>query len=601
MDTDFKKQRGGKGVGRLFWLDAFNEIIVDSAYTLNSCLEKRSFDFILTNGDQIVDRDPSNVTLLSVGTAIQFSGVRGDEYLKHFPKRKDTFLNYFGAHFIADFLVGSGPKVIVTLDGEITRYPDAIAELVHGSLKEAKTIDHEDFGVLEIKGFTCDKAASKGLDGSHQLHFLGDGRTVITRDIDKLLGVQHVSNDERDDLVFHGCVSGPYLDQRINEGRTGFTFDEKTLKALSRFCADTVKSEMLKDQITKYENARKVDYRAFVAKYPTYAFADEDTQLGRLPFGAREPEEFAAGLVKHQVRGEEKRHREVQTIVALLEADQRVPDDFAATVIEVSKRIKDSEQLALAQHVVKRKLVLEVMERLILKVRDRGEDKRDFHLEESLHTFICPMRIVGNDPSEIEPSPHDLWVVDERLAFTRSFSSDKRMDKVLRENESDIRPDLVVWDNAYGLGVIDPNNPDTDLDLSQPLRKAMIVEFKRPGRRGYGKVEDDLERQITKYVRQLKNGEIETFDKRRVRFTDDCQFFCYVVADIVGDLRDQLDGWQTTANGEGRYRALDGNFKGSSIEVIQWTDLINDAWQRNLATMTVAGLRRGDSVYKPEK
>src|SRR5687767_9874258 len=32
VDTDFKRPKGGKGVGRLFWLDAFQGIQVESAF-----------------------------------------------------------------------------------------------------------------------------------------------------------------------------------------------------------------------------------------------------------------------------------------------------------------------------------------------------------------------------------------------------------------------------------------------------------------------------------------------------------------------------------------------------------------------------------------
>jgi hypothetical protein len=306
-------------------------------------------------------------------------------------------------------------------------------------------------------------------------------------------------------------------------------------------------------------------------------------------------------LVKHQIRGEEKRRVEIGNIIDQLQGEKNVPQDFAETVVNAAKELKASEQLALAHHVVKRKLVLEVMERLILRVRERGDDKRDFHLEETLHTFICPMRVVGMNPTELEPASHDLWIVDERLAFTRSFSSDVRLEKVLKDNESPVRPDLLLWDQAYGLGVLDPVKSEDDLDLSEPLRKAMIVEFKRPGRKDYKKVEDSLETQITKYLRQLKDGQIEAFDKRRVRFADDCQFFCYVVADIEGDLEDQLSTWNTTASGKGRFRQLHNRFEGSSIEVIQWTDLINDAWSRNMATISAAGLRRGVPVVSKNR
>ncbi len=47
IDTDFKRSKGGKGVGRLFWLDAFEKIEVDSTYELNGQVAKREFAFVL--------------------------------------------------------------------------------------------------------------------------------------------------------------------------------------------------------------------------------------------------------------------------------------------------------------------------------------------------------------------------------------------------------------------------------------------------------------------------------------------------------------------------------------------------------------------------
>jgi len=487
-----------------------------------------------------------------------------------------------------------GPDVFVNINGDITAYPKAISELVVGDKVKIETPQHEDFGVLTIECFTCKEDASKGLDGMHQLHLLADERTVATREVDKLIGLRRLEVGDIDDLVFHGCVSGAYLNDHVNEGRTAFTVDEKKLKALSRFCIDAVKNSYLPQQMAEYEKARKADYQDFVARYPIYGFEDEETQLDRIPFGARTPEDFAAGLVKHQIRNEENRRESLEEIIQLLTAEKNVPDDFDQTVVEAAKDLKKSEKLALAQHVVKRKLVLEVMERLILRVRKRGEKKEDFHLEKTLHTFICPMNVVGN---RVESSTHDLWIVDERLAFTQSFSSDKRLDQVLGHTDSDSRPDLFLWDQAFGLGVMDGQSDSDDIDLSEPLSKVMIVEFKRPGRTSYPKPEDDVERQVVKYIKQIKGGQIEAFDRRRIRVASDCRFFCYVVADIIGDLADeQMVGWNHTANGEGRIRPLGGELEGSSIEVVQWTELVNDAWSRNMATINAAGLRRGKSV-----
>ena len=42
IDTDFKRERGGKGVGRLYWLDAFKKIEVVSKYKTDSGISKNA-------------------------------------------------------------------------------------------------------------------------------------------------------------------------------------------------------------------------------------------------------------------------------------------------------------------------------------------------------------------------------------------------------------------------------------------------------------------------------------------------------------------------------------------------------------------------------
>ncbi len=96
--------------------------------------------------------------------------------------------------------------------------------------------------------------------------------------------------------------------------------------------------------------------------------------------------------------------------------------------------------------------------------------------------------------------------------------------------------------------------------------------------------------QISEYITRLKNGEIEDLNHARVRIADDCIFYCYVVADIVGKLEIHTNLWRTTLNGRGRINELQGKFRGI-IEVIEWADLISDARLRNHAFLHAAGLR----------
>lgn len=590
IDTDFKRAKGGKGVGRLFWLDAFKEIIIESVYNTASGQSRRVFSFILDNREQIrpsVEDQPA--TGLSTGTTITFRGLRTQEYTDTFPKRADTFLRYFSAHFIADFLMGDGPTIVVDLDGDLTTYPQAVGDLTVGKPLKADSFELKGFGSFSIVGFTCRAEASTGLDGKHQLHLLANGRTVETRKVDNLLGVTNLERNSEKDLVFHGCVSGEYLDARVNEGRTAFNLTEKTLNQISRGCMEKVRTTLLPAQVEAYVKERQASYQSFVSRYPTFGFDDDETQLERVPFHATTAEEFAAGLVKYQIRREEDRQDALQTLIEALDLEH-VPANFQQIVVDAAKGIQASEQLALAQHVVRRKLALELLEKLIKRIRTRDGKDDDHHLEKTLHSFIVPMGVRGDNPKEIKSRAHELWIVDERLAFTRAFASDKRLDAILAKGGSADRPDLLVWDLAYGLGVTESGELDS-VDVSEPLRTVMIVEFKKPGRTSYPAAEDQLENQITKYLAQLQGGEIESFDRTRVRVAHDCIFHCYVVADIVGDLKQQLSNWETTANGQGRIRPLKNQYRGS-IEVIQWQDLVNDAWMRNNATLRAAGLSR---------
>ena len=593
IDTDFKRVRGGKGVGRLFWLDAFERVKVESMFMEGGSVKKRCFTFTLSNDEQIVEEDLPDgyVGRQELGTTVICEGLRGLSYQKAFPKQKAAFLRYFSAHFIADFLVGNGARVQVTLDGEPTTYPEAVANLVVGRDLETGEFEIEDYGKFSVRGFACDKEASTGLDGNHQLHLLANGRTVESRKVDGLIGLATIAAGSRDDLYFHGCVASEYLDERVNEGRTAFNIPETILKEISRKCVEQVRATVLAEQMIGYNACRRQNYDDFVLRHPIYGFDDPDVQLARVPFNAQTPEEFATGLVKYQIRRDEERQSTMENVIELLAKGEEIPESFAERLQKAVREVQSSEQLALAQHVVRRKLVLDLMGKLLTRVREREGKQDDYHLEQTLHSFIVPMHIIGNDANEKRSRAHDLWILDERLAFTRAFSSDKRFDALLKDSQNGERSDLIVWDFASGLGVADPARDGETVDTTRPLDKVMIVEFKKPGRTNYGP-EDQIHFQITKYIDELREGEIEGFGRQRIRISRDCVFYCYVVADIEGDLKRQLSTWAKSANGQGRFMPLQGDVNGS-IEVIQWQDLVNDAWARNEATLYAARLRKG--------
>ncbi|UTO28860.1 hypothetical protein [Bartonella harrusi] len=195
------------------------------------------------------------------------------------------------------------------------------------------------------------------------------------------------------------------------------------------------------------------------------------------------------------------------------------------------------------------------------------------HLEKTLHKLICPMSVRGDDPESRKSLTHDLWIIDERLTFTRYFASDVSLNKIVDNSTENGRPDLVCYDQLYALGL--EGRIDADLD------KLILVEFKRPGQKNYKEGYFPMH-QINKYLNELRGKRIKTFDNKKIKISEQCIFDCYIIADIEGELKTQTSTWQKTANGRGRINPLQGEFRGS-VKIIEWWDLLEDAKLRNEA------------------
>jgi hypothetical protein len=374
-------------------------------------------------------------------------------------------------------------------------------------------------------------------------------------------------------------VTAEFLDERVNQERTQFNFDESIIEEIVRVCAEHARTHALTNEVTEFDAVRLGTMKEFVEQYPTFGFEEAQQLLARAPKNAVKAEQFAQALIPIRIRRDKERNDRIQAIVMRLANATDVPADFAAAVSVATDDIRAEEQRQLAEYVLRRKTVLDVMEVLIRKIRERGNGSQDFHLEETLHQFICPMKLRGIDPTRVEGSDHDLWIIDERLTFTKYFASDVPFTQIIDGQRSTRRPDLLVYDQIHGLGA----------EGEDPLKRVMLVEFKQPGRREYDE-RYTPQSQILEYISKLRGGEITDYRGGRVRVADDCVYYGYVVADIVGKLEIHTSGWRTTANGRGRIQELSGQIRGV-IEVVEWADLLSDARLRNHAFAHAAGLR----------
>lgn len=576
-DTDNKIKIGGKGVGRLLWLDCFDTISISSTFKDGEETKKREFKFVLMLENQIQDESVTAIaTDVDSSFFVKFEGLRANGYLDWFPGRDSYIFQHLTSHFLPVFIGGRAPLLAVHVGDETRHYPDAIKEIVRRRDPEIEIVTDE-YGLLKLTLMECDKVASSDLKGSHFVHFIAHDRTVHSQAIDGKLGLKYFGANA--DSVFHGVLTGQFLDKNVNQERTAFTFEDAVIdKIINDVCTPYIE-DFLAEPLAKLSGEQRQIIETITSTYPSVAFGNAEELQGKVPSGELKSDAIYAHLARERFRRDEKQAEKIRTVLSRLKDSSTDANSFAAAIADASKALEDAEQRSLAEYVVRRKVVLDFIEILLEKVRDDSMDSA-YQREDILHSFICPVKVnnVADGKSRrVEPSAsHDLWIVDERLTFAEYFSSDVEFNSLAEAFDSEDRADVLIFDYVHGLRQTDEPS------------KVLLVEFKRPGRTSYAENENP-QFQVERYVQRLQSGKLTDVRGRPVKLDQNTIFYCYIVADIVGKLDDWTFTWQRTADGRGRLYRPNGGFLGS-VELIGWDALIEDARARNRAFFDRAGI-----------
>lgn len=575
-DTDHKLSIGGKGVGRLLWLDCFEKIEITSVYANGMVRKKRSFEFVLALHDQIKKETISRATIgAETSFWIKFSGLRDNGYRAKFPGRESFVFQHLTSHFLPTFIGGRCPKITVHVGDETRTYPQDIDKIVYRKKTEPK-VSTEEYGNLSLTLMECDKTASADLKGSHFVHFIAHDRTVKSQCIDGKLGLKYFGEDN--DRVFHAIVTGDFLDKNVNQERTAFVFEDAILEHIINDVCTPYIDEFLNEPLEELREAQKEKIRAITESYPSVAFGNEDELQSKIPSGELSNDAIYGHLARERFRRDQRQAEKIRAVLSRLKEEGVQVNTLSAAIEEAGKAIEDAQQRSLAEYVVRRKVVLDFIEILLEKVRDDARDS-SYQREDILHSFICPLRVntLPNGQRKVESaSSHDLWIVDERLTFAQYFSSDVEFSELSAAIASDDRPDVLIFDFVHGLR-----------QTEQPS-KILLVEFKRPGRKTYADNENPVQ-QVERYVRRLQSGSLTDFKGRPVTLSDRTIFHCFIIADIVGKLDEWTFTWQRTADDRGRIYRPSSGFVGS-IELMGWDSLLADARMRNQAFFDHAGI-----------
>lgn len=579
LDSEYKADRGGRGVGRLMWLKAFDRATVESCYEAEGSRKRREFRFDAQQG--VSDPVVSDVPESPRHTVITLSGF-ARRYREASPKTAPAIARHLFEHCLWYFVRPGGAPAIEIVDDDETTSLDEVYEehMVADTHSESVELKGSNFDLIHIK-------LSASSTRTHSIAFCAANRLVTQESIrGKIPGLFGNLHEDGKDFVYECYVSSPLLDERVRSERTSFDIEEEPLalfesedlsqKEIRQAVLDraaTYLAEFLEEK--KRQSRERVT--AFVAnKAPRYR-----------PILDRIPEDEIA--VDPDITDKDLDlvlHKQLSAIESQLLSDghdvmepleDEVYEDYQARLQDYLKTAEDIKKSDLANYVSHRRIILDLLEKAIQR-QDDGKYAR----EDLIHDLIMPMGTTSND---IQFDSCNLWLVDERLAFHNYLASDKTLKSMpVTSSEETKEPDVIAL-NVYDTPVLVSDSNKL------PLASLVIIELKRPMRNDAAAGEDkDPIEQALGYLERVRNGKVQTHTGRPIPKAEDIPGFCYAICDITPSVerRCKLLGLTPTHDYSG-YFGYNPNYR-AYLEVISFDRLVNAAKERNKAFFDKLGL-----------
>ena len=584
-DSPHKRAKGGKGVGRLYWLKAFEQARVESVFRDDDATWRRAFDFKVDGGG-IVNHEKAEATADErVGTRVRLIGLK-EEYRRRCPKSFEVIERRIIEHFLRFFILHKEP-VILLRDGE-----DDSDVCLNGVFERKVKLEKQKEG-FKVAGheFVLEnlRILSGSRDHAHALHFCAHERAVEDR---KLVGripnlAESLKDEDGRQFVYAGYVSGKILDENVNQERTRFQITddspleeaagEVTWKRLIEAASERAKAFL--EPYLEPVRQRKLDrIREFVQKEPKYRsllklrpeWIDHRVQAD---LSYEDLDMALYGLLKQleveiRAEGAKVQREQVDRSSRSLEEHRKRFDKFLAE----SNSLGASK---LAEYVVHRRATLDFLAEC-MKLDGDGKYER----EKIIHRVIFPLGATSDDVPESDQM--NLWIIDERLAYHAYLASDvpfKKIDRLKvdpdRERE---RMDMVALQSF--------DNPHAFVDsTNQPFNSVTIVEFKRPMRddyKGSDKDRDPID-QVLGYVSAIREGEILDKDGQLIGVAPSTPFYVYIICSLTQKMKRlaERNNFKPTPDGLGYFQFHD-NYNAYT-EIISYTKLIQDSRKRNQA------------------
>lgn len=557
-----KLKARGRGFGRFIAFKVFSRILYSTRYELLGQPSTRTFRFDITKDQELIffDGDPD---FDHVGMRVDYNAPLTPWHELIRGLNQNDVADHIASHFLPQFLYGSLPEITVKFD-------DADAESITSRFKNVFVqtsggkIDVEIDGKNETLEYSITKLQKTRSFKSHCLLFSAADRIVgAPKDLTNILGTPHFTDENNENYIVIAVVRGEAFEARLYDSRTGMNLNPKAVERIVSAMSEVIQKDEAK-QIAKIKAEQSADVADALRENPILRIGLRGKSVADYVVG--KPNNWSAQQFVSDLAIE--RFRASKDLTKSITFAASSPENYIETIKDIVSKIDQNNKEALAEYVIHRKRVIELVETARKYTADAKHAPEDV-----IHDLIFKR---FSDTAQLDYFEHNLWLIDDALAFLPYVASD-RTAKGAGRQKGDKVPDLAFFDDSLILG----DNDGTTVT---------IVEFKKPSRNDYvfGPAKTDPVKQVLETLElAVRAGGVNKTDGTHMSFSGVIRRFGYIVADhtpsLVSVLRDHDFKNDQNPKIFFRYRDNEKIF----IQAIGYDTLIENAKKRNQAFFSV--------------
>lgn len=415
-DSDYKVEIGGKGVGRINWLKAFEMIYVTSVFEENQKRYERSFQFNIDNEihNETFKEVDSNAP---IETKIFLRNLHPEFRTVTEIPLKDI-ANKIIEHFATGFVIGSMPKMEIKDEMELIDLNEFFVKEKFIYTKGENFISNG--SIFEIRHVFLNATSVT----KHRIYICAQNRVVCSYELSNIQDLPTYFNIDDKKAIYQCYVSGDFLDKDVNSERTYFSnviFEEENQEDQPHFELGINLYEIVYNQINEFlknylltmRNLRDNQINEYLQiYYPQYKYLIKyaPEELENISYlAAANKERLGIELTKLHLKFNKRNTDQISK--ALKDGTTNVKTRLLDLVMPLCENLRSE----FSNFINKRNAAIEILERLMVL---------DVTTEELVNNYFIP------NPDESSDA-NNLWLVDEELAYPYKLINTRSNDEFL--------------------------------------------------------------------------------------------------------------------------------------------------------------------------